>query len=114
MSKSNDAAEGLMYLIGFIIAIFLIAGKVIINHATVETVTITVESKERVNNRNKGKYLIFTDGEVFQNVDMWTFGKFNSSDIYGQLDEDSTYAVKVCGIRVPLFSWYRNILEIEE
>lgn len=41
-------------------------------------------------------------------------GKFNSSDIYGTLKEGKKYKIIVVGYRVPFFSWYENILEVEE
>jgi hypothetical protein len=47
-------------------------------------VTIHVKSKERTGGDN-GKYLIFTDGEVFEDVDAWLNAKTNSSDIYGDI-----------------------------
>lgn len=74
------------------------------------TVSILVQEKERLD--DKGYYLIFTDGEVFQNKDSIFFWKFNSSDIQGNLKIGSTYKVKVVGVRIPIFSLYRNIIEV--
>lgn len=87
--------------------------------------TITVTDKERVvqsSSSSEGstinsKYLIFTEtnGEVrvFENTDNILRFKFNSSDIYGMLEEGNTYKVNVIGWRVPFLSWYENILSIE-
>jgi hypothetical protein len=60
------------------------------------------------------KYLIFTDGEVLENTDLWLKGKFNSSDIQSKLKVGHKYKVKVVGVRIPMLSQYRNILEFEE
>ena len=80
--------------------------------ASKEDITIAVEDKERIVNRDASKYLIFTEEEVFENTDEWLYFKFNSSDIYGQLKEGRTYNVTVVGRRIPFFSSYRNILDI--
>ena len=40
--------------------------------------------------------------------------KFNSSNIQGKLKEGHTYKVTVIGYRVPFFSWYQNIIKVEE
>lgn len=85
--------------------------------ATVDHVTLTVKHKERIV-RGSGehihsKYLVFTDGEVFEDVDTMLFWKFDSSDIYGHLNEGQTYRAKVNGWRIPFLSAYRNIITIE-
>lgn len=83
-----------------------------------EVVQITVEDKEATvisdgDGRVENRYLIFTkEGEVFENTDALTFGKFNSSDIQARLKVDSTYNVLVAGWRIPVVSSYRNIIEI--
>ena len=61
-----------------------------------------------------GKYLIFTDKEVFENVDETLFLKWDSSDVYGNLDIGKKYELKVTGFRVNYFSWYRNIISIKK
>ena len=79
-------------------------------YSSEQTVEFTVKHKERV----QGIYLIYTDKEVFQNIDNMLFWKFNSSDIYGRIDKGKTYKAKVNWYRIPFLSWYRNIIEIKE
>ena len=89
---------------------------------TDEYVTITVTGKERIvetsgsgeNTSVSSKYLVFSDKETFENTDVLFLGKFDSSDIQGKLKVDSTYRVKVYGWRIPLFSTYRNIVEVNK
>lgn len=85
--------------------------------------TITVTDKERIyegsGNTSSSKYLVFGDDEngnslVFENTDCFIRGKWNSSNIQGQLKEGNTYKVTVVGYRVPFFSMYQNIIKIEE
>lgn len=79
-------------------------------------VTITVKDKERIVDRDGegSRYLIWSEDETFENVDSLIKGKFNSSDLYGRLEEGKTYDCKVYGWRNGFFSWYRNIIECKE
>lgn len=79
-----------------------------------EIITVTVIDKERVTTKQSSKYLIFTENEVFKNVDMLFVGKWNSSDIYGKIKEGNTYTFEVRGTRIHLLSSYRNIVKIIE
>jgi len=85
----------------------------IITYSTAEKVMFTVKEKEPIAAK-KGKYLIFTKQEVFENTDSFWKAKFNSSDVYGQLEPGKTYEAEVYGWRVPFLSWYRNIVWIKE
>ena len=85
--------------------------------------TITVTDKERIyegsGDTSSSKYLVFCDDDngnslVFENTDCFIRGKWNSSNIQGQLKEGNTYKVTVVGYRVPFFSMYQNIIKIEE
>ena len=85
--------------------------------------TITVTDKERIykgsGDTSSSKYLVFGDDDngnslVFENTDCFIRGKWNSSNIQGQLKEGNTYKVTVVGYRVPFFSMYQNIIKIED
>ena len=101
--------------------------------------TITVTDKERIykgsGDTSSSKYLVFGDDKVndnisfvmayvgdddngnslvFENTDCFIRGKWNSSNIQGQLKEGNTYKVTVVGYRVSFFSMYQNIIKIEE
>lgn len=80
---------------------------------TSEDVIITIVDKERVvDSDGDSKYLVFTEAEVFENTDCLVLGKFNSSDLYGQLKIGETYQVQVYGWRIPFLSMYRNIVKV--
>ncbi len=95
-----------------------LAGRPILVYSTQESVTFKVEKTERIVDSSlediRSRYLIFTDEETFENTDEIFVGKFNSSDLYGAIKPNQTYKAKVTGVRVPFFSWYRNILSIEK
>ena len=85
--------------------------------------TITVTDKERIysgsGDTSSSKYLVFGDDEngnslVFENTDTLLRGKWDSSNIQGQLKEGNIYKIIVVGYRVPFLSMYQNIIKIEE
>lgn len=92
--------------------------KALIAYTTDEQIVFTVEDKERiVNNTSEGtssKYLIFTDKGVFENTDTLFYWKWDSSDLYGQIQEGKTYNAKVYGLRVGFFSLYKNIVDVKQ
>lgn len=63
---------------------------------------------------SNSKYLIFTADEVFENTDEFILGKFNSSDLYRDLEIEKQYYCLVTGYRIPFLSWYRNIIKCEK
>lgn len=104
-------------IIGVIVIVCaLVALPIYYVKGTEETVSVVIESKERISDRggSESKYLIFTNEETFENTDSLLNGKFNSSDIYGQLKEGGSYECKVYGWRIPFMSSYRNIVECKE
>lgn len=92
----------------------MIVSKLSFPYCTADTKTITIESKEVMTSNGNGKYLIFTDSEVYQNTDCWARGKFRSSDLYRKLKVGNTYNVNVYGWRIPFLSAYKNIVSINE
>lgn len=100
---------GIVFLV-FIVAIIGIY--VFVNYSSVEHTTITIKDKERITSGQDSYYLVYTEDEVFKNIDSLFFTKFDSSDVYRKLDVGKTYNVKVNWFRIPLFSMYRNILEV--
>lgn len=111
-SVGGGGGKILLFLLVLVLAI---GGCGMYQYGTVEDgVNITVTEKERVNKYEDSKYLVFTDSETFQNSDAIFHGKFNSSDLYGQLKVGQTYKAKVFGWRVPFLSMYRNIVSAEQ
>jgi len=82
--------------------------------SSTETKTITVKDKERVNKKESSYYLVYCEEGEFMNDDSWLFFKWNSSEIYGDLEAGKKYKVKVAGWRWNFGSWYENIISIEE
>jgi acyl CoA:acetate/3-ketoacid CoA transferase beta subunit len=74
-------------------------------------VTATVTNHERVcDSHNSCKYLVYTSKGTFEITDSLVKMRFNSSDLYGQIQNNTTYDFHTRGVRVQFFSWYPNIL----
>lgn len=85
---------------------------------TIESALIKDKQISTQSNDDDGKvqstYMIYTDAGVLRNDDALWFAKFNSSDIYGNLDIGKRYRLKVYGWRIPFLSMYPNIVRIRE
>ncbi len=95
-------------------------GSAAYQYGTVDDVTFTVNKLETKRQSDTEKYLVsatYENGEkeVFENTDALLHGKFNSSDVQlNELEIGSTYNATVYGWRVPFFSMYRNIVDVEK
>lgn len=108
-----------VFCIFFVIIVLCFAAFIYFTEFNEKEYTVTILEKERVNYGEDSKYLIFCETEqgesiVFQNTDLLFRGKFNSSDIYGQLQVGGRYKITAVGFRIQLLSSYENILFFEE
>ena len=102
-------------VITFVVA--LVAGVIWVIAAyfgSTREVTFTVHNESRSCTSKSCTNLIYTDHGVFKDSDSLTAGKFNSSDIYGELCPGGTFRVKVRGWRIPFLSEWPNILVVEQ
>lgn len=106
--------KGLMgILISILLMVIFIALPVFLSYSSIDEKTITIKDKERIQDSSSSYYLIFTEGAVYKNEDSFLQWKFDSSDVYNNLDIGKTYNVKVNWYRVPFLSMYKNIIEIK-
>lgn len=106
--------NALIVVIVLLLMIYLVAGIKYVS-TTSSKLAACVKSKEiSVSNRHS-IYLIFTETEVFSVEDSLLNGRFDSSDMYNQIEVGKCYQLeKLQGFREPLFSWYRNIINLKE
>ena len=117
MKSEITCVEALTILsIVFIVLGSLVAilGAIFIPFMNVQTHDITVTKVESVFSGSSSKYLIFTDGEVYEDDDIFMRFKFDSSDTYNKLKNLGKFNVKTCGYRIPLLSRYKNIVQINK
>ena len=112
--KKNIKAEIIVIIL--VLAV-LLGGSALVNFND-HTYVVEVTNKERVNYSDSGKYLIYGQEDnntlVLKNTDSLLRGKFNSSDIYAELEIGTTYEFTVVGYRIPILSDYENIIEYKE
>lgn len=106
----------------FIVILIVIIGALFVKLATIEysnKEVIALEVKDKYIKRHRtgesaeDVYMIVDkDNNIYQITDLFFIGKFNSSDIYNQLNIGQAYLVEVTGVRNRFFSWYKNINKI--
>ncbi|MDT3695085.1 MAG: hypothetical protein ROY99_01760 [Ignavibacterium sp.] len=102
-------------LAGFIIILLVILfGYLFFEpYLTEDTVTIKVINKAQFG-KERGKYFVFTEDEVFSNSDNYYQNKENADELNLQIYPGSTYKVKVVGVYIPWLPRFRNIISILE
>lgn len=112
MGTASD--DNIKTVLAIIILAIAFSFQAIVAYTTHETVTITVNKTENKVKDGNDRYMVYTDGAVYTNKDSWLFLKFNSSDLHNEIKVGATYEAKVSGIRLGFFSWYKNIISIEQ
>ena len=81
-------------------------------HKVIKTYVQNTVSGSEGNLTTKVRYLVITDKETFVCENSVMNLKFNNSDIFFRIKQDSVYNFRVVGVGKILFTEYRNILEI--
>ena len=103
------------YLLIALLGFGFIFGGITIGYTNNEVIEITIKDKYVKNGSKSGKYLIVdSNNNAYQVTDLFFKGKFNSTDIYNQLEIGKTYRVEISGKRIHIFSMYQNINKIIE
>jgi len=95
----------------------LIAGPVI-HFTTMEQTSFEVEGRERIlDSDGTSRYMVWAlmnddRVEVMENTDSILSLKFNSADLYGEMQIGAVCEATVNGFRVPFLSMNRNIIEV--
>jgi hypothetical protein len=104
----------------FILVPVMIIGSIFLavsGHQNRQKIKTKVTDKERITQQSGDKlnsfYLIYTEAGTFKLEDDIFYGNFNSSDWYGQIHRDSTYAFEVVGYRIGVLSSYPNIVNFK-
>lgn len=79
----------------------------------------TVTDKGTKRSGDDDKYLVYTkdengESQVFEITDSILAGRFNSSDVYSEIEIGKTYEFTVGGSRNQFMSWYPNIYTFKE
>ena len=81
-----------------------------------KTLEITVKDKYiKRSGSESDKYLVVdTDGNTYEITDLTWLGKWNSTDLYNQLELNNTYKIETSGVRNGFLSLHPNINKIEK
>lgn len=113
--NSNSTGCGSVIFLAIVLVVIIVVSFASVLHET-EYTNLTVKDKS-YSGKNDGYIVWFEDENgtqyEFENEDSLLKGKWNSSTIQGKLEEGATYNITTTGWRVPLFSWYPNIVEYE-
>lgn len=113
MNKGNILINIIIVLVIILILGFLFYC-ITIDYWNKENIEITVKEKYIKRNGESDLYLVATEeGETYKITDLLFKGKFNSSDIYNELDIGKKYKVEITGVRIPIFSMYKNLNKVE-
>jgi uncharacterized protein (UPF0333 family) len=105
-------------LVGILLLIIVIAILMItypISYAfTSGEETITVKDKWVKYHGSDAKYLVSSeDGQVFEITDSIIRWRFDSSNLYADIDIGNSYSIKTQGWRFAFMSDYKNIIKAE-
>lgn len=118
MKSEKGAVEIVIAIISGIIILGILGFGIYcatIDYQNEETIEITIKDKYIKKYNNNDTYLVVSEnGETYKIEDLLFKGKFNSTDLYNQLDIGKTYKITITGIRLQYFSMYKNINKIEK
>lgn len=111
----EDHTIVMVTLITIIVFMLFPIGISIAQYTNNEEIEIIVKDKYIKNNSNNGKYLVVdNDKNTYQITDLFFRLKFNSTDIYNELEIGKTYKIQISGFRIRFLSIYPNINKIIE
>lgn len=120
MKKSEQGF--IEYVVGIVIGliVLMVVGTVIFlsvypsTHHTQRTFTVNKTENVATNGSNGHEYLIYTDQGTFKDVDSVLNRKYNSSDLYGQIEAGKKYSCDTTGFRFQFTSDYPNLISCTE
>lgn len=117
--RNKDLMELILYAVALGVLLIFAIGPVINKAVDERTVVVTVTDKGIKNEfKMRSRYLVYCKTaeektEVFEISDSILKFRFDSSDMYPNIEAGHTYKFTVCGKRMHLLSWYPNIYEYE-
>lgn len=105
----------ILNIVFIIIAILLIVFLVFSGYLNNQEREITVVDKYIKRNGKADMYLVVDENKnTYKITDLFFKFKFNSTDLYNELEVGQTYNIKTSGFRVKILSQYPNINKIEK
>ena len=88
----------------------------IIRNGNVQEIEIIVKDKYiKGTGKQSQKYLVVDENKnTYEISDLFFWGKWNSTDLYNELEVGKKYKITTSGVRNGFWSWYPNINKIQE
>ena len=103
----------IIYLIILILTLLIPISICTIDYQNSQEIEITVKDKFIKNYDKSSKYLIVDENNnTYQITDLIFKGKFNSTDLYNQMEIGKKYKIETTGYRIRILSKYQNINKI--
>ena len=103
----------IIYTMLLILALLIPISMCVINYQNPQELEITVKDKFIKNNDKSGIFLIVDENNnTYQITDLIFKGKFNSTDLYNQMEIGKKYKIETTGYRIHILSKYQNINKI--
>lgn len=114
MNNKRGSAEIITAVIGIIIIVVIAVVSINFGYGNEQNIEITVKDKYIKRYSKSDTYMVVdTNGNTYKITDMLFLGKFDSTDLYNQLEIGNTYKIKTTGYRNNFLSEYPNINKIE-
>lgn len=125
-SRGSKLVSYIFLGVVIVLMVAILAGNFIIAKTTRQTIIATVTDKDIKRDKNSDKnkeaediYMVYTKDEngevhVFVNKDTLYYLKWNSSNVYAEIEVGKTYEFDVYGLRIPFMSMYQNIIKVTE
>lgn len=117
--RSNGTGKLIIYIAIMIVIVIAYCYRPINKAQNIRQEIATVTDKGIKNKNKDSKYLVYCKDEdghtaVYEVTDSMVYGRFNSSDVYAEIEIGKTYEFTVGGDRSEFWSWYPNIYECKE
>lgn len=58
------------------------------------------------------RWLVYSDNEIFEISNQWSQLRFNGRKVAQKIAAGRAYCARVQNVSLPLFNWYRNIMDV--
>lgn len=110
--SSGEGAFGCLVLVVLVIAALAVG--LFASMHRVEHSGCIVEDKDRASTESGSDMRVYTDCGIFRVKDSLFLGRWDSADVYQRIKVGESYDFETAGWRVPLLSWFPNIVSAEE
>lgn len=114
MSRHSDAGGAFGCFMVVVLVVAALAVGAFGNLHRVEHAGCLVEDKDRAASSSGSSMRVYTDCGIFGVKDSVWLMRWNSADLYQQIEVGATYDFETSGWRFGLLSWFPNIVSAEE